>query len=271
MIAAVRRQASIYSSFASMAPKMMLAYSIWVWMEFIVQSMGLVILVAFWTAVYAGQATIGGLDLNQTLNYIILARIFSPLAMNTNLVFHFGRLLREGQIGIELLRPVDFQAANYTASISFILTDLFLQIPLAVVGWLLFRYQLPADPWVWGAFLITAWLGSTYVFFFDWILGCTAFFITETWGLGVLRFALAGFFSGVLVPLAMMPDWLRAIAAALPFSHALYVPVGLLSGILPVADAPRIWLGQIAGIIVLGFLSRLVFRLSVRKVTVQGG
>jgi len=271
MIAAVRRQASIYGSFASMAPKLMLAYSIWVWMEFIVQSMSLVIFVAFWNAVYADQATIGGLNLNQTLNYIILARIFAPLAMNTGMVFRFGRMLREGQIGIELLRPVDFQVANYTSSFAFILTDLVMQIPLAIVGWLLFRYQLSTDPWVWGAFVISVLLGNLYVFFFDWILGCTAFFITETWGLGVLRFAIAGFFSGALIPLVMMPDWLRAIAAALPFSHALYIPVALLSGILPASDAPRIWLGQIAGIIVLGFLSRLVFRLSVRKVTVQGG
>jgi ABC-2 type transport system permease protein len=271
MIAAVRRQASIYFSFAAMAPKMMLAYSIWVWMELLVQSMGLVIFVAFWTAVYADQATIGGLDLDQTLKYIILARIFAPLAMNTNMVFRFGTMLREGQIGIELLRPVDFQAANYSVSIAFILTDLVMQIPLAIVGWLLYRFQLPTDPWVWTAFIISALLGNAYVFFFDWILGCAAFFITETWGLSVLRFAIAGFFSGALIPLAMMPDWLRVIATVLPFSQALYVPVGLLSGILPVSDAPTIWLGQIAGILVLGFLSRQVFRLSVRKVTVQGG
>jgi ABC-2 type transport system permease protein len=271
MIAAIRRSISVYGSFAGMAPKLMAAYSIWVWMDFFVNSMGLVILVAFWTAVYEGQTTLGGLELSQTLNYIILARIFAPLALSTNMVFHFGRLLREGQIGIELLRPLDFQGANYVSNLSFLFTDLVLQLPLAIVGWLLFRYSLPTDPMVWVAFIVSALLGHALVFLFDWMLGCVSFYSTETWGLGVLRFAIAGFFSGAFLPLDLMPDWLRAIAAVLPFSQALYVPVSLLSGILPVSEAPRIWLTQLAGIAVLGFLSRLVFRISVRKVTVQGG
>jgi ABC-2 type transport system permease protein len=271
MIAGVRRKISVYGTFAGMAPKMMAAYSIWVWMDFFVNSMGLVIMVAFWTAVYEGQAALGGLDLSQTLNYIILARIFSPLVMNTNLVFHFGRLLRDGQIGIELLRPLDFQGGSYVSTLSFLLTELVLQIPLAVVGWLLFHFTLPSDPIVWLAFLISAFLGNVLLFFFDWMIGCVSFYSTETWGLGVLRFAIAGFFSGAFLPLELMPGWLRTIAAVLPFSQALYVPVGLLSGILPVSSAPRIWVMQLAGILALGFLSRLVFRISVRKVTVQGG
>lgn len=271
MIAAFRQRLSIYLGYAAMAPKLVLAYSIWVWMEFFVQTMALVIFVAFWRAAYAGQGTIGGLTLDSTLNYIILARIFLPLAMNTGMIFHFGRLLREGQMGIELLRPLDFQASCYVQSASFLAMDLLMQIPLAVVGWLLFRFQLPTDPLVWLAFLITALLGNLLVFLLDWILGCISFYSTETWGLGVLRFSIALFFSGSLVPLAMMPDWLRTIAAVIPFSQALYVPVGLLSGILPVAEVAKNWPGQIAAIAVLLFLSRAIFNVSVRKVTVQGG
>jgi len=73
------------------------------------------------------------------------------------------------------------------------------------------------------------------------------------------------------VPLNMMPDWLRTLTSALPFVQSLYVPVSLLSGITPVSEAPRLWLVQIAWLVSLALVSRLVFRVAVRAVTVQGG
>ncbi len=40
------------------------------------------------------------------------------------------------------------------------------------------------------------------------------------------------------------------------------MPVSLLSGITPLAQAPRIWLTQLAYLVALALLSRLVFRVS---------
>jgi ABC-2 type transport system permease protein len=271
MIAVLRRRVKVYGAFAAMVPKLYLAYQIWVWMEFVVQVISLIIFVAFWQAVYAGGDAIGGLTLDQTLNYIILARIFTPVISASNTLFNFGYLMREGQIGIELLRPVDFQLTHYVSNVSEVFVGLVSHIPLAIVGWLLFRYQVPADPLIWLAFLLSLLLGNALLFCFDWMLGCIAFYSTEVWGLGVLRSGIATFFSGSLVPLAMMPRWLRTVAMALPFSQALYTPVALLSGVTPLAEMPRTWLTQLAVLVALVFLSRTVFNVAVRKVTVQGG
>ncbi len=270
MITVVRRQINIYSAFAAMVPKEFLAFSVWVWMHFFVQIIRLVIFVAFWTAVYANTDTVAGLDLQQTLNYIILAQLFFP-AVSDSSIYYFGDLLTRGQMGIELLRPVDFQVATYTRTMAFILLALIIQIPLAIIGWFLFHFQLPSDIRVWIAFFITLILGTGLLFFFDWILSCIAFYSTEIWGLSVLRFGIATFFSGSLIPLDMMPDWLQNLSTALPFAQALYVPVSLLSGITPLSNMPRIWLSQIVYLIILAFLSRLVFRVSIRKITIQGG
>lgn len=254
-----------------MVPKMFLAYSIWVWMHFIVQIIALVIFVAFWTAVYAEKEIIGGLNLNQTLNYIILAQIFLPAVTSTGTIYYFGTLMRDGKIGIELLRPLDFQGATFAYTFAQTGVGLVTQLPLALVAWFLYRFQLPTDPLIWLAFLITLLLGNGVVFFFDWMLGCISFYSTETWGLGVLRFSISLFFSSSLVPLTMMPDWLAGLTAVLPFAQALYMPVSILGGITPLADVPQIWLIQLVYLIVLGYLSRIVFRIAVRKVTVQGG
>ncbi len=207
MIRTVRRQLSLYGAMAAMVPKLFMAYQIWFWMQFVVQVIALVVLVSFWTAVYANSRTLSGLALNQTLNYIILAQIFLP-AIDTNIMLEFGYLLREGQMGIELLRPIDFQLGRYAQTLTFTTLALALQLPLALVGWLLFRFQVPADPLVWLAFLVTLLLGSGLLFCFDWMLACLSFYTTEAWGLGVLRFGVAMFFSGSLIPLDLMPDWL---------------------------------------------------------------
>jgi ABC-2 type transport system permease protein len=114
-------------------------------------------------------------------------------------------------------------------------------------------------------------LGHAVLFCFDWILGCTAFYSTEIWGMSVVRHSVAIFLSGALIPLNMMPDWLRTIATILPFSQVVYLPVSLLSGITPVSEMPRIWLIQGGFLLVLFFLSRFVFRRAIRVITVQGG
>jgi len=49
------------------------------------------------------------------------------------------------------------------------------------------------------------------------------------------------------------------------------VPVSFLSGVTPISAAPQALLVQLAWLIGLGVLSRLVFKRSVRKITVQGG
>jgi ABC-2 type transport system permease protein len=160
MIHTLRRTLSVYSAFAAMVPKLFLAYSIWVWMHFITQVIALIIFVSFWRAVYAGQVEISGLNLDQTLNYIILSQLFLPAALGTSTIHRFGSLMREGLIGIELLRPVDFQAASYVHMLSRVVMDMILQIPLGLIAWLLFRFHLPMDPLLWLAFWVTLFLGN---------------------------------------------------------------------------------------------------------------
>jgi ABC-2 type transport system permease protein len=270
MITRLRRTITVSAAFAAMVPKLFLAYRLWVWMEFFVQILAMIIYVYFWRAVYAQGGTIGGLSLGQTVNYILLAQILLPVVA-TRLLLEFGFMIREGRISIELLRPLDIQWRYYIDGLTNMGINLVIKAPLLLIAWFAFEMQLPSDPAIWGAFLLTLALGYTVVFFFDWSFTCLAFYTTEVWGLGVVRDGVAMFFSGALLPLVMMPNWLQRIAQALPFAQALYVPASVLSGITPLADVPRLWLVQLIWIVGLGLLSRLVFNRAIRKVTVQGG
>ena len=270
MIRSARRDLSVYTSFFAMIPKVFLAYQVWFWVGLVLNIISMAILVYFWRAIYNDASTISGLGLNQTLTYILLAFIFMPLTAN-DLIWEFGSNLRDGTIVHYLLRPINFQGMNYAQSLGTLAMRLVLQIPMAVVAVVLFGLRIPTDPGTWLAFLISALLGFTVMFYFNWLLACLTFYTTEIWGLGVLIEGMNFFLSGALVPLVMMPELVRNIVLSIPFAQALAVPVGLLTGITPLSDAPRVWMIQIAWIAGMWLLSSLFFRVAVRKITVQGG
>lgn len=272
MLSALRRKVTTYGGIASMVPKSFLAYSVWVWVELLTQVLTMAIMTFFWRAVYAsaGGGTIGGLTLQATINYVLVAQILAPL-VESRFIFTLGFLLREGQIAVELLRPVDLQARYLAENLAELATDMLLKAPLLLVAWLLFGLELPASPALWGAFLAALLLGRLVFFCFNWLFASLAFYTTETWGLSVLYEGIARFFSGAMLPLALLPGWLRLIAYALPFAQVLYAPVALLTGITPLAQAHAVWLAQLAWLAGLAVASRVGFGIALRKVTVQGG
>jgi len=270
MIQTLNRRFSVYSALFAMIPKMFMAYQLWFWAGMVMNIISITILYFFWDAIYANSAAISGLTREQTINYILLAFFFMPLVGN-DLLWEFGSNLREGLMIHHLLRPVNFQMMNYAQQLGGLVTRMAFQLPIIVLAVFLFDLKFPSDLNTWVAFLISALLGFTAMFFFSWVLACMTFYTTEIWGLGVLIEGITIFFSGSLVPLAMMPEWLRTIVLSVPFAQALAVPVGLLSGITPLSDAPRIWLIQLVWIAGMGVLSNLVFHFAVRKITVQGG
>ncbi len=270
MIERLLRRLRVYFAVAAIVPKQMLAYRLYFVTQFFVQIISITIFVYFWRAVYASGAEPGGLTLQQTLNYILLAQILVPVVQN-RLIFNFGFLIREGDLAIDLTRPIDFQVAFYVRALADLAVSLVLRLPLLLLAILVFGLQLPAQPGTWLAFIVALVLGHGVLFFFDWTFSCLAFYTTETWGLSVVREGVAAFFAGAFLPLMMMPGWLQSIALALPFAQALYVPVSFLSGITPASAALQVWAVQLAWLLGLGVLSRLVFSAAVRVVTVQGG
>lgn len=252
-------------------PKLFTAYQFQIWFNVVLNVFALAITVAFWRAVYAGRSSVGGLTELQTLNYVMMANIFHDGVYQTNMLRSMGELVRDGGILITLLRPLDYQSATYVQNLVHLGLNMMMKIPLALFAWFAFDLRLPGDPLVWLAFAVTQLLGHAVMFCFDWIVACVVFYTTDAWGLATARVGISTFFSGMLLPLAMMPDGLRALAALLPFSQAVYLPISVLSGLTPLRDLPRVWLLQLAYLAVLLVLSRLAFRRAVRVVIVQGG
>lgn len=259
-----------YRAILGSVPKLYMAYRAWFWAFLFVQVLSLTIFVFFWRAIYADRETLAGLARQQTLNYIMWGQILLPLVQSA-FVFRMGQMLVDGQFAMELLRPMDAQTRYYIESFGFLLVQVVQRLPLVVFAWWVFGLQLPKDVGTWSAFLLALLLGHAVIFAFDWIFSCLAFYTTESWGLAMAQQGLATFFSGALVPLAIMPVWLQKVTLSMPFAQAIYVPASIVSGITPLSDVPRLLSIQLLWIVGLVLISRLVFRVAVRRVTVQGG
>jgi len=270
LIRIIRRAVVAYAALASISLKSALAYVTANWLEFGLQFLWMAAFVYFWRAVYAGRPTIAGLELHQTLDYIILSTTFMPL-VERFLIVEFGWMLREGQLAIELLRPVDFQINIYLGQLTGLLSSLLQKVPLLLFAWFFFGLRLPSNPLIWLAFAVSLLLGHAIMFCFGWTFACLAFYTTETWGLYKLQVGLARLTSGAMVPLTMMPGWLQTVCQSLPFAQVIFVPIALLTGITPLSQTPQVWAVQVLWLIGLLGFSRLIFHLAIRKVTIQGG
>ena len=270
MIATAQRRSAAYGALVGTVIKQRLAFTLWFWSGLILRTIAMAVFVYFWRGVYAGTSQLNGLTLQTTLNYILMAQIFDALT-DSMMLWEIGYNLREGGITHILLRPLDMQFSYYIIALANTGAQLAENVPMVVTAMLFFGLTWPADPAVWGAFIVTAFLGRTVMFLFDWLLSAFTFYTTEVWGLSVLVFGMGLFFSGAFVPLAMMPDWLRTVVLALPFAQTLAIPMQILSGITPVSEAPGLWLTQLAWIAGLFVVGRLAFGVALRRVTVQGG
>jgi ABC-2 type transport system permease protein len=255
---------------ASQTIKRYLVFRLWFWIGLLLNTIFMAVQVFFWRAVYTEVDQIAGIVLGQTLTYILFTSVFGGLG-NTDVLWEIGYLQRNGDMAQALLRPYDLQLGHLAEDLGGLVMGLLFGLPLALLATVLFGLAWPTDPVRWLAFGLTGLLGHIVIYFLFYGLACLTFYTTEVWGLGVLLGGVQMFFSGALIPLAMLPGWMQGIAFSLPFAQAVYQPLAVLSGITPLDQVPWVIAGQMLWLIGLGLGSRLLFGVAVRKVTIQGG
>lgn len=68
-----------------------------------------------------------------------------------------------------------------------------------------------------------------------------------------------------------MPIWLQHITNAMPFQSMVHFPVSVFLGNLSTNEMLRGFLFQASWIIILLILSKLIYRMAIKKVTIAGG
>jgi len=234
---------------------------------------------AFWGAIisylvialFHARPVAAGYNVQDTLRYTWLAQAMIMIVLTFGW-YDLMLTIRSGAVIADLSKPCDSYWYWFSREMGRDLYYfLFRGLPTYAAGMLFFGIGVPGGWGLWlpygASLLLGAMLGIAYRFLYNVI----AFWVIEARAVGGMAGAIALFFSGGYLALAFFPPWLRVIAAWLPFNGLLNVPAEIFLGKLSGGD---LWLNlgrQVAWLIVLTILARLVAAAAARRVVVQGG
>jgi ABC-2 type transport system permease protein len=269
-VSAVIAALPVYLRLAVMVPKTVLAYRFNIVMSLVSVLLQIYLLRVVWSAIYADRTDVGAFPLAQLLTYLTIANLQIWL-VNPQLAWDVQQRVREGQIAVDLARPVPFpgqMVAQHVGGTIGVLPLVAIALPFAFVAGSL---RLPASLESGALYLASLMLAYAVMALMGLLLGFVAFWTLETTGMvAIFRFANL-FFAGGLVPLAFFPPPLRAVAEALPFQTQAFIPVSIYLGRLVGSDALRALATQGFWVVLLGGIAALVWRRAVGKIVVQGG
>ena len=259
-----------YLQVVSMTAQLFLTYRAALVLQLVVMLLQVFLLKMVWTAVYGGRVEVESVELRTVIAYLTLANLqfwlVAPVLGN-----FIPEHIRAGQIALELARPLPYvrqmfmrQLGATAALVPFVLVAL----PFALlVGGL----APPASASAGLLYLVSLCLAFGVVTLWGLVLGLAAFWTIEVWGFIAIRYFVAQFFGGALVPLAFFPDWLRTLGGLLPFQAELHIPMSIYFGQMSGPEAARRLLVQLFWLIVLGAAAGLMWRHALRRVVIQGG
>lgn len=107
-------------------------------------------------------------------------------------------------------------------------------------------------------------------FTFKMIIGILAFWVTDIWGIFNTIYVTTIVFSGTVLPLTFMPEWLSKISAFLPFSYMIYFPISSVQGQFSLGEMVRILLIQGIWLFILAMIYKIMWREGIKKFTAVG-
>jgi ABC-2 type transport system permease protein len=178
--------------------------------------------------------------------------------------------IARGEVVADLLRPVDpiwqylaadLGRAGYAALTRFV-------VPV-VVGALAFDLYVPARPATYPLFVLSVLLATVISLACRYLVNASAYWLLDARGPVLVWVVVSSVLSGLYFPLPFLPDWaLAALYVATPFPYLLQVPLDILVERHETGAAVA---GQLAWVVVMLSLARLVQRRAERRLVIQGG
>jgi ABC-2 type transport system permease protein len=232
-----------------------------------------IMMMFLWLTVYQDQSSVAGYALGEMLTYTVGVMVLRA-TVTVHVEWALDHEIRDGQLSAALIRPYDYWGFLLVDSLAWRMVRQLFVLPtllgaLYLLGPTLDGLSLPLErlPIV----LLSAALGYVVCFFLKLCIGFIGFWTNEIMGITTLYEVIANVLGGILIPIALLPDWLQTIARLLPIQAIYSVPLGMLLG---KGDGADPWWGiglQLGWIVVLWGLARVLWRAGLRRYESVGG
>ncbi|WP_026370678.1 ABC transporter permease [Kallotenue papyrolyticum] len=223
-------------------------------------------------ALYRQQAApvVAGFTLSDAITYTWLTQSLISIGAGW-IASDVAMTIRSGDVITDLSRPWSFTGAWLSRFLGERVFNLCVRGTLTyAIGVLLFGARLPT-PGALAGFGAAIGLALLLSFAYMFLVNLTAFWLLDNTGVVLIANILLSFFSGFYLPLAFFPAALQAVAAALPFQAITSLPARIFLGQIQGPELGAALLLQSAWVVVLFGLNRLMLRLAVRTIVIQGG
>ena len=226
------------------------------------------IYMALWQAASRGRA-LGPYAAHALITYIAVNQCLLWVTTFTTRGLGIGTWVRTGQIALEMHRPLPFFSRVMAEEAGHIAYNFcYRSLPLALLfAWLgdlsVQSLSIHGGIEFAAAVLIAAYTGLCL----NYLVGLSAFWLTEIRFAHTLMLAVSTVASGTMVPLALMPGWAARIATQLPFASLSNVPDNIFLGVA----TPDIWLVPCVWVAVLTAAAIAMTAAARRKLEIQGG
>lgn len=230
-------------------------------------------------AAFLSGSVASPMTLRQTMDYVWLGQallMMLPWSADPEL----ARMVRSGDVGYERLRPLDTYAYWYARAVARrTATPLLRALPMVIVAGVvlpalgLWRWALSAP----GGTIAAALFGLSLVLMialasaFSTLIDVLVVATLSERGANTFVAPIAIVFSGNLVPLPLLPDWLQPLVRHQPFAGLLDFPLRIYSGQLAGQAALGALEQQVIWVFVLVALGRVLMARVMARLQIQGG
>lgn len=246
------------------------AYRTSMLLQLVVLALQIALYSVVWRAIYSGHpGPVAGTDVNTAVGYVVLGLTTADV-LHTSPFWSIEARVREGLIGIDLLRPIGLVAQSLAVQTGFVIAALpGVAVGLAT-GLLVGGLVPPAGVGAAVGFAASLVLAFGVSQLTTLLMSLSSFWTLEVGGLTMAFYVVRTFMSGAVLPLWFMPHWLQVIAGVLPFQAAGYTPLAIYFGRPPGGLAVALVV-QAIWIVVLAALVALLWSRARGRVVIQGG
>lgn len=184
-----------------------------------------------WRAIYAFSNQ-HGLPWIQLISYVMVGQAvnftrWSPADRSP--VYTAATRIRNGDIALDLIRPIDFQLRRFLEAIGFFSVEmLWVNVPSLLLFIFVLGIQPPKDIVGGIAFLISIAIAFVVSFSVNSIVMMASFWTTNALGIQYVKKSIVDILAGTLIPFDLFPVWLKAIAIHFAISgNSIYSSVNL--------------------------------------------
>lgn len=228
-------------------------------------------MIYLWKGALSPTDTIGIYNLSDLNTYFL-----TLLLLNNLLTVHIedriaSKHIQNGEILGYLLKPMSYYWQNFTTEMSYRFNQGVIAIVTIVilVSTLHISFLHPTLIHYLEFFLMGC-VGLMVSFTYKYILGLTAFWLTDTNGLFNTLIVVELLLGGFVMPIGLYPDWVKLIAHLTPFPYIYYYPSQALLGKLSQTQFIESLTVQLFVLLLLALTAKLTWKNGIKKFTALG-